>query len=200
MAPSQFKDGAIEGFDLAGTLRQANALWVSPPWKVPIVPRPSSPSSAAAIASPRAWFENKDLKMLAPLVRVNGAGIVDLPPRSLDYQVEAKLVGSLEGQGGDEALAGLPIPIHASGPWDSLTFDIDWKTVLERRGLGSLSAWKICPIRPQRGGQRTWHRHPGCHVGWWRCQWFSQWWLRQRWVRLGKRNRRCAQQFAGRRR
>ena len=130
----KFKDGAIEGFDLAGTLRQANALGLSS-LEGSDRPKTEFTELGGSYSITDGLFENGDLKMLAPLVRVTGAGIVDLPPRTLDYQVEAKLVGSLEGQGGDEALAGLPIPIHASGPWDSLKFDIDWKTVLSGAAL-----------------------------------------------------------------
>ena len=73
--------------------------------------------------------------MLAPLVRVNGAGQANLPPRALDYRVEAKLVASMEGQGGQDALAGLPIPIHAHGPWDSLSYDVDWASVFQAAAL-----------------------------------------------------------------
>jgi AsmA protein len=125
----KFKDGAIEGFDLAGTLRNAQALGIS---SAEGSGRPKTEFSelGGSYTITDGLLNNPDFKMLAPLVRVTGAGVADLPPRSLDYQVEAKLVSSLEGQGSDEALAGLPIPVHAHGPWDNLAFDIDWKTVL----------------------------------------------------------------------
>jgi AsmA protein len=69
--------------------------------------------------------------MLAPLVRVTGAGDVPLPPRTIDYRAEAKLVSSLEGQGGNEALAGLPIPIHVKGSWDKPKIKVDWESVFQ---------------------------------------------------------------------
>ncbi len=52
-----------------------------------------------------------------------------MPQRTLDYKVEAKLVASLEGQGISDAIAGLPIPVHAYGPWDSLSYDIDYQAM-----------------------------------------------------------------------
>jgi len=126
----KFKDGAVEGFDLAAVLRNAKALAIS---KNDGAARPKTEftelSGSYKITDGR--LNNPDLKMLAPLVRVNGSGDVNLPPRTLDYRVEAKLVGSLEGQGGKESLAGIPIPIHASGPWDSPKIDIDWTAALK---------------------------------------------------------------------
>lgn len=60
---------------------------------------------------------NKDFKMLAPLLRVTGAGTVPLPPRKVDYRVVPKLVASLSGQGGGSA-AGIGLPLLIKGSWD----------------------------------------------------------------------------------
>lgn len=60
---------------------------------------------------------NKDFKMLAPLLRVTGAGTVPLPPRKVDYRVVPKLVASLSGQGGGSA-AGVGLPLLIKGSWD----------------------------------------------------------------------------------
>jgi hypothetical protein len=74
--------------------------------------------------------DNRDFQMLAPLVRVNGAGKVPMPPRTVDYLVESKLVGSLEGQGGQDALKGLPIPIRITGPWHDISWQPDFQAAL----------------------------------------------------------------------
>ena len=79
--------------------------------------------------------DNRDFKMLAPLVRLSGAGQVPMPPQTVDYGVEAKLVASLEGQGGDDALAGLPIPIRIQGTWSDPSYDIDWQSVFQAAAL-----------------------------------------------------------------
>src|SRR3546814_7431219 len=60
---------------------------------------------------------NKDLSLVAPLVRMTGEGQIPLPPRTVDYVVKPKLVGSIEGQGGASELAGVTVPIKVSGPW-----------------------------------------------------------------------------------
>jgi hypothetical protein len=71
--------------------------------------------------------------MLAPLLRISGGGTVPLPPQTVDYGLEAKLVPSLEGGSSqDDALAGIPIPIRITGPWDNLVYGVDWQSVFRQ--------------------------------------------------------------------
>ena len=80
-------------------------------------------------------LENRDLKMLAPLVRLSGGGLVPLQKRAVDYDVTATLVPSFTGQGGKDALAGVPIPIKVEGPWEHVSYKVNWKKV-----FGDISA------------------------------------------------------------
>ena len=128
----KFLDGAFEGFDLAGTLRNAGNLGMSQEGEKP---KTDFTELSGSYTITDGLFQNQNLKMLAPLVRMNGAGQANLPPRALDYRVEAKLVASMEGQGGQSALAGLPIPIHVHGSWDSLSYDVDWASVFKAAAL-----------------------------------------------------------------
>ncbi len=121
----KFLNGAIHGINLAAALRRAKTLGLG-----------GSESEKTDFAELSGSFvikngvlENRDLKMLAPLVRLTGEGLVPVPPQTIDYKVEAKLVASLEGQGGQDALAGLPIPIRIQGPWDKIEYNADWKSV-----------------------------------------------------------------------
>ncbi len=59
---------------------------------------------------------NKDLSLVGPLIRVAGAGTIDMPARSLDYAAMPKIVASLEGQGGEDS-TGFTIPLRIQGPW-----------------------------------------------------------------------------------
>src|SRR3546814_17740817 len=68
---------------------------------------------------------NKDLSLVAPLVRMTGEGQIPLPPRTVDYVVKPKLVGSIEGQDGASDLAGVTVPIKVSGPWSDLSSQPD---------------------------------------------------------------------------
>jgi AsmA protein len=60
-----------------------------------------------------------DLNLVGPLVRVTGAGTVDLGARSLAFRVEPKLVMTTEGQGRTTDPVGLGIPVVIDGPWAS---------------------------------------------------------------------------------
>ncbi|CAA7626614.1 AsmA family protein [Magnetospirillum sp. UT-4] len=68
---------------------------------------------------------NKDLALKSPLLRVEGAGTVELPPRTIHYRIEPKAVASLEGQGGKSDVAGLAVPVIVEGPWDNLSYRPD---------------------------------------------------------------------------
>jgi len=123
----QFKvtDGAIHGINLASALRKVGTLGLT-----------NSPDEKTDFAELSGTFtikngilENHDMKMLAPLIRLSGAGTVPMPPQTVDYTVEAKLVGSLQGQTGGDALAGIPIPIRITGPWSNPSYQPDWKSV-----------------------------------------------------------------------
>jgi AsmA protein len=58
---------------------------------------------------------NEDLLMTSPVVRVRGAGTVDLPGDRIKYRAEAELVQSCAGIGKRD-LAGQIIPVNISGP------------------------------------------------------------------------------------
>ncbi|MEZ5925521.1 MAG: AsmA family protein [Hyphomicrobiaceae bacterium] len=59
---------------------------------------------------------NKDLNLVGPLIRIAGAGTIDMPAQSLDYAAMPKIVASLEGQGAGDA-TGFTIPVKIRGPW-----------------------------------------------------------------------------------
>jgi AsmA protein len=128
----KFTDGAYKGFDLAGTLRNVGSLGIASGGEQPSTDFSEMGGSFTIV---NGLMNNQDFKMLAPLVRVSGAGDVDMPPRTLDYQVQAKLVGTTQGQGGDEAIAGLPIPIRAKGSWDNPKIEVDWASVFQAAAL-----------------------------------------------------------------
>ena len=127
-----FTDGAYEGFDLAGTLRNVGSLGIASGGERP---KTDFTEMGGSFTIVNGLLNNQDFKMLAPLVRVGGAGDVDMPPRTLDYQVQAKLVATTQGQGGEEAIAGLPIPIRAKGSWDNPKIEVDWTSVFQAAAL-----------------------------------------------------------------
>lgn len=123
----RFLDGAIHGVNLAAVLRQAGALSFDGGEEQST----DFAEFGGTFDIKKGRFANLDLKMLAPLVRLAGKGTSLLPGQTLNFDIDAKLVDTLKGQGGNEAMAGLPIPIHVGGTFDAPTFGIDWKAVFQ---------------------------------------------------------------------
>jgi AsmA protein len=128
---SQFvvHDGALIGFNLGGAMRALSE------GRVPDIE--TSPSEKTDFSSMTGSFaitngiaKNEDLLLQSPLLRATGAGTVDLPQRSLDYTVRPKVVASLAGQGGDQNLRGIEIPVHISGSWDDPAIKPDFAGVI----------------------------------------------------------------------
>lgn len=103
---------------------------------------------------------NDDLKLLSPLVRVTGAGKVDLPARTLNYRVAPKLAATLEGQGGASEAKGLEVPVIIEGPWSAPHFRPDLAGMLQNpQTMEQLKSLKedggksllkgLIPTRPQ---------------------------------------------------
>lgn len=129
-------DGAIYGFNLAQTLRKVGTLGTggSETEKTDFAELSGTYTIKAGV------IENRDMKMLAPLFRLTGSGTVPMPPRTVDYAAEAKLVATTQGQGGSDALAGLPIPIKVTGTWDNPSYKIDWASVFHNMSPDQLKS------------------------------------------------------------
>lgn len=111
-----FADGAIRGINIAQMMRSLGSNILTG-WSASESQKTDFSSFSGSYTISNGQLNNDDLKLLGPLVRLTGAGTVNLPGRSLDYKVNPKLVASLKGQGGAADLAGLDVPIIIKGPW-----------------------------------------------------------------------------------
>ena len=125
----QFLNGAIHGINVAATLRKAGSLGMND--TAGSAQKTDFAELGGTYVIKNGIVDNRDFKLLAPLLRITGEGRVPMPPRTVNYKVVAKLVGTLKGQGGKDALAGLPIPIKITRGWDKPKFDVDWDSVLK---------------------------------------------------------------------
>jgi AsmA protein len=110
-------NGAIIGFNVGAALRSVSE------GRIPnFAPSSSEKTDFSQLTGSFVVAEgiarNDDLRLSSPLLRATGAGTVDLPQRQLDYTMRPKLVASAAGQGGEQNLAGLEIPVHIVGPWE----------------------------------------------------------------------------------
>ena len=113
-----FTDGAVKGFNLAALIRRASAQLKGEPPPQDEGPDQTDFSELTGSATvTNGVIGNNDLVAKSPLLRVQGEGQADLNSEALDYLLTAKVVGSLEGQGGKgvDDLKGVAIPVKISG-------------------------------------------------------------------------------------
>ena len=133
-ASIQLRDGAVRGINLAQKLREARALIAgggSASQKASTAEKTdfSALNMSFAIKDGVAASDNLDLK--SPLLRVGGAGRIDLGAGTIDYTARVAVVGTLAGQDGRALteLRGITIPVRLSGPFDQLSYSLDWGLV-----------------------------------------------------------------------
>lgn len=140
-AKLNLRDGAIKGVNIGELLRKARSAI-------------GSQSSQAADAKDKTDFSelsasftikngvahNEDLEVKSPLVRLGGAGDIDIGKSAINYVAKASVVASTQGQGGKERdqLAGVTIPVKVSGPFDNMKYDVDY-----RAALGDIAKTKV---------------------------------------------------------
>jgi AsmA protein len=127
-ASIKFVDGAIKGVNLAEIARTIQSVLTG--GAIGGAAKTDFAELSASFAIRQGVAANKDLKLLNPFVRLNGAGIIDLGEQTLDYRVEPKAVRSIKGQGGRGDLAGIGIPFRIKGPWSNPSYSPDLSGVV----------------------------------------------------------------------
>lgn len=127
-AQIKFVDGAIRGVNLAEIARTIQSVLTGS--AVGGAAKTDFAELSGSFAIRQGVAANKDLKLLNPFVRLNGAGIIDIGEQTLDYRVEPKAVGSIKGQGGRGDLGGIGIPFRIKGPWSNPSYSPDLSGVV----------------------------------------------------------------------
>jgi AsmA protein len=130
-AKVNLKDGAVKGVDIAGLLRKVKSLGKSDEGTADDKQRTDFSELNATFQIKNGVAHNNDLELKAPLIRVTGAGAIDLAASSLDYTVKAAVVATTKGQGGAglDDLAGITVPVQLTGPFDALKYKVDFGAV-----------------------------------------------------------------------
>lgn len=128
-AKVNLKDGAIKGINVAEILRKVKSLGgKSEEGAADASQKTDFTELNATFAIKNGVAHNQDLDVKSPLIRVGGAGDIDIGRSSIDYTVKASVVASAKGQGGKELedLSGLTVPVKLSGPLDSMKYQVDY--------------------------------------------------------------------------
>ncbi len=129
------QDGAISGFNLRAEIDQAKARLQGEKLANREVQKTDFSALSLSGVINNGVFATDDLDLQAPLLRVGGAGTVDLVKESVDYLVNAKLVGTTKGQGagGVNDLTGLLVPVKVTGSWLNPELDIQLDDILKKK-------------------------------------------------------------------
>jgi AsmA protein len=124
------RDGAIKGVDVAGVLRKAKSLL----GRQNAVAEQSQGGAKTDFSEMSASFvikngiaHNDDLQGKSPLLRLSGAGDINIPTDSIDYTLKATVVATSTGQGGKDLsdVHGLTAPVRVTGTFDNLKYTVD---------------------------------------------------------------------------
>ncbi len=132
-AEFSFRDGAVQGLNLAHMVRSATArLQGQRPPAEDDVPRTDFTEMVGRIVFEGGKIRNESLNAQSPLFRVSGGGEVDMLEQTLDYRLTVNLVGTLEGQDGQslDNLRRLPIPLRFRGDLFSPSISLDLQSAL----------------------------------------------------------------------
>lgn len=126
-----FTDGAIRGVNLAQAIRGIESALTNRQLPEGFGEQQQTDFSAleGSFTVVDGVATNNDLIMLSPLVRVDGAGTVNVGAQTLDYRLRPRAVASIEGQGGDRDLQGIVVPIIIRGSFSAPSVGIDWDSV-----------------------------------------------------------------------
>jgi AsmA protein len=125
-----FQDGAIRGVNIAQMIRSLTASTLNG-WQQQDQQATDLTQLSASFKVDHGQAVTTDLNLVGPLVKVTGAGTIDLGTKQMGFRVEPKLVMTTEGQGRTSDPVGFGIPVMISGPWSNPRIYPDMQGVLD---------------------------------------------------------------------
>ena len=113
-----FQDGAIRGLNVAQMIRSLTAGTLSG-WQESEQQATDLSRLSASFKIDKGQAVTTDLNLIGPLVKMTGAGTIDLGTKQIGFRVAPELVMSTEGQGRTGDPVGFGIPVMIEGPWDA---------------------------------------------------------------------------------
>jgi AsmA protein len=121
---ANFQDGTIQGLNLAQMIRTLTSTPLSG-WQESHGQATDLTQLSASFRVEKGQATTTDLNLVGPLVRMTGAGTIDLPNKALAFRVEPKFVMTTQGQGRAADPVGLGIPVMIEGPWTEPRISLD---------------------------------------------------------------------------
>lgn len=73
----------------------------------------------------------EDVQLKSPLLRLSAKGSSSLPPQTLNFRIEPKIVGTCKGQSAAFAKKGVAVPLFLKGTWDNPSWGIDMAALMK---------------------------------------------------------------------
>lgn len=138
-ASLNLKDGAIKGINLAQSLRDLKGkLGVAGGRGEDVTQAANSRDQtdfselSATLKIAGGVAHNNDLSVKSPFLRLAGEGDIDIGNGRMYYVTRASVVNTSSGQGGRELehLKGLTVPLRISGPFENLSYKIEFASLV----------------------------------------------------------------------
>ncbi len=118
------RDGAILGINIGATVRQVMTLGTQSAAREP--QRTDFAEAGGTFTIAGGVLDNQDFALSAPVLRVTGAGTVDLGEQTLAYRLQPRLASTLEGQDASrDAAFQAGVPLLIQGPWADPAIRLD---------------------------------------------------------------------------
>ena len=125
-----FQDGAIKDLNIAQMIRSLTSSTLSG-WQETKDQNTDLSQLSASFRIERGQAQTTDLNLVGPLVRMTGAGTIDLGTKLLAFRVEPKLVMTTQGQGRTSDPVGFGIPVMIDGSWSEPRIYPDMQGILD---------------------------------------------------------------------
>ena len=134
-ASVSLKDGAIKGINLAQSLRDLKGKLGSKQdstQQARTGEKTDFSELTASLKIANGIAHNEDLAMKSPFLRLAGAGDIDIGGGQMNYVAKASVVATSAGQGGQglDQLKGLTVPVRVSGPFENLSYKIEFGSLV----------------------------------------------------------------------
>ena len=150
-----FANGALKGINIAESIRKAKAALKGETLAASDAPVQTDFSSlSGSFTAKNGIINNQDLEMKAPLLRLDGAGTVDLAKEMINYGLKVSIVGTSKGQGSKELseLSGLTIPVKITGSFDNPKPTVDLASLFKEKAKEEIKAKVADKLKDQLGG------------------------------------------------
>ena len=134
----QMKDGSIKGINLNDPMRNVTSVASTKTTSHDPSQKTDFSNLSATFAIKNGVARNDDLMVLAPLLKIGGAGNLDIGNNGIDYLAKATL-----------SSGGLTVPVKLSGALDNPTWNVDYTGLL---GSGLLGKGVTDTVKKGAGG------------------------------------------------